>query len=929
MGSLHGTGTMLGDPIEVGALCNALQRFYVSREDRPSIVLGAIKSAIAHTESTAGVAGMLMSIMTSQQRQLLPLHFRGLNPYVTSAMRPFEGDIHLPTQTSRGIDGGVTCGASSFGMSGTNAHAVLSGGTNLPGGIGMMEKFHCSRVHPLNFFFMHGFEGCSMLRSQDYSVKLSVGHDLWQHIVHGLPIFPAAGYLDLGIQVLTSLCKISTSSSVVESTSIAQTLPLRHFSDRDIVIQLYDDLNCWRVVGGIDLSRSVYSRGQMGYVIPPSVATPDICTGRSILGGRHYRALGTGGIRSPHLCIEQGLDPCILDSCFHLNVLVAEAGCGSGQNAGSYLPTAVGCFAFTTDHVLIDSLSARSEFKNIAGGDVLCNQDITRPGTQAIMKSMHLKYVKKSNTTNVLKMTETSFTERENCWYRQAWVASRVGCELPTVASDVDDILRGSTFRRCSHFLSSWLNIVQLLSSVTYGVRELNFAARKASMNSPASTDGLGFGSILSTVLQSVGMELFNFVSNSLVFDNPHSRMNGPLKILSVGASSDLDISLSFIGQFLSESHILSESRGINQSETPADDLDPSLFRWAACVTIFSVGLNFRDALIFLGQYPKQTSGYDPGSPGGDCSGVVSKCSDDAHMSPLVGSKVYGLCPSGTGTGGMGKECIVPYFLMSLVPPNVEMCVAASIPTAYITADVVLEHVRLHNNSSLLVHGLGGGVGQAVLSLASSMGCRVIGTSSSTSRRSFLRTKSVQYVFSSSSTFCTDIVSQPLCAEGVVNFLSSNGAVAANLAIISSGGYFIDLGKTGIFSTHAISRERADISRTLLAVGAARSDNPQYHPMPLLSSRMSRLTALLSCGMFESTSLSVYSIHNSQNAFRRMISNRSLGKNVVEKFRCIHSEAMYFLYGGLGGIGTLYTIHQIEQSASNWYWLVEMFTLLF
>merc|ERR1712159_93854 len=122
--SLHGTGTMLGDPIEVGALCNALQRFYVSREGRPSIVLGAIKSAIADTESTAGVAGMLMSIMTSQQRQLLPLHFRGLNPYVTSAMRPFEGDIHLPTQTSRGIDGGVTCGASSFGMSGVNGYAV-------------------------------------------------------------------------------------------------------------------------------------------------------------------------------------------------------------------------------------------------------------------------------------------------------------------------------------------------------------------------------------------------------------------------------------------------------------------------------------------------------------------------------------------------------------------------------------------------------------------------------------------------------------------------------------------------------------------------------------------------------------------------------------------------------------------------------------
>merc|ERR1712091_388187 len=85
-----------------------------------------------------------------------------------------------------------------------------------------------------------------------------------------------------------------------------------------------------------------------------------------------------------------------------------------------------------------------------------------------------------------------------------------------------------------------------------------------------------------------------------------------------------------------------------SSSEISSEHFDQSLFQWAASVTILSVGPNFRDALISLGQYPSQTSGYDPGTPGGDCSGIVSKCNEKAHMSPLIGSKVYGLCPSGT-----------------------------------------------------------------------------------------------------------------------------------------------------------------------------------------------------------------------------------------------------------------------------------------
>ncbi|HEY6802285.1 MAG TPA: type I polyketide synthase [Pyrinomonadaceae bacterium] len=117
----HGTGTNLGDPIEVTALTQAFRQ---GTDKKQYCAIGAVKSNIGHLDAAAGVAGFIKTVLSLEHRQIPPsLHFTRPNPQIDFAGSPFYVNATLADwpagETPR------RAGVSSFGIGGTNAHVIL------------------------------------------------------------------------------------------------------------------------------------------------------------------------------------------------------------------------------------------------------------------------------------------------------------------------------------------------------------------------------------------------------------------------------------------------------------------------------------------------------------------------------------------------------------------------------------------------------------------------------------------------------------------------------------------------------------------------------------------------------------------------------------------------------------------------------------
>lgn len=118
----HGTGTSLGDPIEIGALGNAL---CTGRPPSQPLTIGSVKTNIGHTESVAGVAGLIKTVLMMQHREIPPhLHLEEVSPHIAARALPI--DFPRAPRPWTETDGELIAGVSSFGLSGTNAHVIIA-----------------------------------------------------------------------------------------------------------------------------------------------------------------------------------------------------------------------------------------------------------------------------------------------------------------------------------------------------------------------------------------------------------------------------------------------------------------------------------------------------------------------------------------------------------------------------------------------------------------------------------------------------------------------------------------------------------------------------------------------------------------------------------------------------------------------------------
>ena len=124
----HGTGTLVGDPIEAWAISNAIAR-HADRDGGPALTIGSVKTNIGHLESASGIAGLLKAMLVLQHRKIpQSLHFDTPNPNIPFA--EFRLDVAGQARDLAVNQDGLAAtaiGINSFGFGGTNGSAMLTG----------------------------------------------------------------------------------------------------------------------------------------------------------------------------------------------------------------------------------------------------------------------------------------------------------------------------------------------------------------------------------------------------------------------------------------------------------------------------------------------------------------------------------------------------------------------------------------------------------------------------------------------------------------------------------------------------------------------------------------------------------------------------------------------------------------------------------
>lgn len=117
----HGTGTKLGDPIEIEGLTRAFMRYTLRKQ---FCAIGSVKTNIGHLGSAAGIFGLIKAVLSLKYKKLFPtIHFNCPNRNIAFEETPVYVNDRLRSWESVGTP--RRCGVSSFGISGTNCHIVL------------------------------------------------------------------------------------------------------------------------------------------------------------------------------------------------------------------------------------------------------------------------------------------------------------------------------------------------------------------------------------------------------------------------------------------------------------------------------------------------------------------------------------------------------------------------------------------------------------------------------------------------------------------------------------------------------------------------------------------------------------------------------------------------------------------------------------
>lgn len=937
----HGTGTPLGDPIETSALRQAVAR--KSHKGDEVFTIGAMKVAIGHTEGEAGLAGLLLSIIQTKENFTHGLRYRNINPYVESSLRNWDIACRIPIQTASSVC--EYSGTSSFGMSGVNSHAIVKRkhANNLQKtyAVSWLGYDMRSGIVPVGHALVSTVGLSLTQRAVSFTCNMTKGNVayLWDHNVAGKPIMPGAGYLEIATACVKALSLqeigVTTLLTALCDIVFMRALPLP--SSPDVLEQLLFSLSVTLSLddGTISIAsfgnhaNTMHLKGRTNVVnyldnriskTAKKTQSLDIIRARCVVpvdAKQFYNGMSSNGLKyGPKFrrvysaagnevnCASGVLrgerddyngyivHPFIVDGCFQIGSLIPE----DGTQERMFLPTGISCYVVKKPlrSTWSQDIATRSE-------ETASVRSILRDHTLIDASGELVSFVRGLEA----RAADNSFSKKpknagnENLLYGVEWMSD---CPLKADVcvperSMVVDWTKNTAITitaSMSLFQSFAMQNSKLLSLFTQSVTDKTLC----SGNSVSSASLWG---LIRTVLQETraathGGEHLQTVDSSSVANHRISFLGARNDEISDGYGRALDgkvqnaaklVPVRNIASTLSY-HLTPQPRGALGNLKPVV-IDTNPVPGTVLVKVKAVGLNFRDVLNVLGMYPG-----DPGSPGGDFSGVALDSTPGREVK--AGERVFGL-----GSGSLGSHVRVSPRTIVQMPNNLTYEEAATTPTVFVTVQTALSAIAgCCENETVLIHTAAGGVGLAAAQLSDVMGLKVNTTAGNSRKRALLRSQGVSQALNSRNLSFVEYLALIGGVDVVLNTLTSAGFVSASISALKCGGRFVEISKRDIWSVSRLSEERPDVSYAFVAVDFMREHTLQQD--------LRRISGMLASGRILPLSCIVHDMKAVSMAMRQMSQARHIGKVVVKSedlSDTIHIEGDAIVTGGTGMIGSL------------------------
>ncbi|XP_004639517.1 fatty acid synthase [Octodon degus] len=333
--------------------------------------------------------------------------------------------------------------------------------------------------------------------------------------------------------------------------------------------------------------------------------------------------------------------------------------------------------------------------------------------------------------------------------------------------------------------------------------------------------------------------------------------------------------------------------------------------------TVYYASLNFRDIMLATG---KLSPDAIPGkSLNRDCLLGMEFSGRDAR-----GRRVMGLVPS----EGLATSVLLPSTFLWDVPSSWTLEEAASVPVVYSTAYYALvARGRMKHGETVLIHSGSGGVGQASIAIALSLGCRVFTTVGSAEKRAYLKARFPQLddtsFANSRDTSFEQHVMLHTGGKGVDLVLNSlaEEKLQASVRCLAQHGRFLEIGKFDLSNNHPLGMGiflKNVTFHGILLDALMEENNPQWQEVSAL------LQAGIRDGVVQPLKCTVFPKAKVEDAFRYMAQGKHIGKVLVqvheEERECslqgaqpvpmvaisktfCPSHKTYIITGGLGGFG--------------------------